>query len=156
MTQLKRTRACPQGFRIRSQCVLSPQLELQGSGISAPEALLSFPLSQASCISLLLLLLSHFSRVRLCASPLFQILFPYSSVQFSPVAQSCPTLCMRWPKYWSFNFSISPSKDPRHDEDLREPLVRRQGSQVSMRVARGPASRLERRAESLASPRDEA
>ena len=27
---------------------------------------------------------------------------------------------------------------PRHDEDLREPLVRRQGSQVSMRVARGP------------------
>ena len=23
---------------------------------------------------------------------------------------------------------------PRHDEDLREPLVRRQGSQVSMRV----------------------
>ena len=29
---------------------------------------------------------------------------------------------------------------PRHDEDLREPLVRRQGSQVSMRVARGRAS----------------
>ena len=26
---------------------------------------------------------------------------------------------------------------PRHDEYLREPLVRRQGSQVSMRVARG-------------------
>ena len=25
-------------------------------------------------------------------------------------------------------------KYPRHDEDLREPLVRRQGSQVSMRV----------------------
>ena len=25
---------------------------------------------------------------------------------------------------------------PRRDEDLREPLVRRQGSQVSMRVAR--------------------
>ena len=29
---------------------------------------------------------------------------------------------------------------PRHDEDLREPLVRRQGSQVSMRVARGSAN----------------
>ena len=29
---------------------------------------------------------------------------------------------------------------PRHDEDLREPLMRRQGSQVSMRVARGSAS----------------
>ena len=26
---------------------------------------------------------------------------------------------------------------PRHDDDLREPLVRCQGSQVSMRVARG-------------------
>ena len=30
----------------------------------------------------------------------------------------------------------------RHDEDLREPLVRCQGSQVSMRVARGSASLL--------------
>ena len=29
---------------------------------------------------------------------------------------------------------------PRHDEDLREPLVRRQGSQGSKRVARGSAS----------------
>ena len=29
---------------------------------------------------------------------------------------------------------------PRHDEDLREPLVRRQGSQFSMRVARGSVS----------------
>ena len=27
---------------------------------------------------------------------------------------------------------------PKHDEDLREPLVRRQGSQVSMRVAFRP------------------
>ena len=31
---------------------------------------------------------------------------------------------------------------PRHDEDLREPLVRRQGSQVCMREARGSASLL--------------
>ena len=30
---------------------------------------------------------------------------------------------------------------PRHDEDLREPLVRCQGSQVSMRVARGSVVR---------------
>ena len=30
----------------------------------------------------------------------------------------------------------------RHDEDLREPLVRRQGSQVSMRMARGSWSSL--------------
>lgn len=52
MTQLKRTWACSRGFRIRSQCVLSPLVELQGRGISAPESLLSFPLSRASCISL--------------------------------------------------------------------------------------------------------
>ena len=32
------------------------------------------------------------------------------------------------------NFTNAPGE---HDEDLREPLVRRQGSQVSMRVARG-------------------
>ena len=31
----------------------------------------------------------------------------------------------------------------RHDEDLREPLVRRQGSQVSMRVARRSALELQ-------------
>ena len=30
----------------------------------------------------------------------------------------------------------------RHDEDLREPLGRRQGSQVSMRMARGRTSLL--------------
>ena len=25
------------------------------------------------------------------------------------------TLCMRWPKYWSFSFSIIPSRNPRAD-----------------------------------------
>ena len=33
------------------------------------------------------------------------------TVQFSSVAQSCPALCIRWPKYWSFSFSISPSNE---------------------------------------------
>ena len=41
----------------------------------------------------------------------------------------------------------------RHDEDLREPLVRRQGSQVSMRVARGSASLLSSHGRGLG-PRD--
>ena len=27
------------------------------------------------------------------------------------VSQLCPTLCLRWPKYWSFSFSIIPSKE---------------------------------------------
>ena len=42
-----------------------------------------------------------------------------SVVPFSSCLQSLPasvfsnesTLCMRWPKYWSFNFSISPSNE---------------------------------------------
>ena len=41
----------------------------------------------------------------------------------------------------------------RHDEDLREPLVRSQGSQVSMRVARGSASWLSSHGRGLG-PRD--
>ena len=42
---------------------------------------------------------------------------------------------------------------PRHDEDLRQPLVRCQGSQVSMRVARGSASLLSSHGRGLG-PRD--
>ena len=42
---------------------------------------------------------------------------------------------------------------PRHDEDLREPLVQRQGSQVSLRVARGSASWLSSHGRGLG-PRD--
>ena len=41
----------------------------------------------------------------------------------------------------------------RHDEDLREPLMRRQGSQVSLRVARGSASWLSSHGRGLG-PRD--
>ena len=42
----------------------------------------------------------------------------YSVIPFSSFLQSFPTsfssksvLCIRWPKYWSFNFSISPSNE---------------------------------------------
>ena len=35
----------------------------------------------------------------------------YDQAQFSSVAQSCSTLCMRWSKYWSFSFSIIPSNE---------------------------------------------
>ena len=61
------------------------------------------------------------------------------------------------------NFDLSPWAErltvencavhPRHDEDLREPLVRRQGSQVSMGVARGSASWLSSHGRGLG-PRD--
>ena len=40
----------------------------------------------------------------------------------------------------------------RHDEDLREPLVRRQGSQVSMHVERGSASLLSNHGRGLGPP----
>ena len=60
--------------------------------------------------------------------PWVQLIISAWGVQFSSVAQSCPTLCdpmnrsmpglpvhhtlhMRWPKYWSFSFSIIPSKE---------------------------------------------
>ena len=48
------------------------------------------------------------SHLILCR-PLFLLpLIPPSIMVFS----SESTLCMRWPKYWSFSFSISPSKYP--------------------------------------------
>ena len=36
--------------------------------------------------------------------------FQFSSVQFR-VFSNESTFCMRWPKYWSFSFSISPSNE---------------------------------------------
>ena len=35
----------------------------------------------------------------------------FSSVQSRPTLSNESTLCMRWPKYWSFSFSIIPSKE---------------------------------------------
>ena len=45
--------------------------------------------------------------VILCHPLLFLPLIPPSIRVFSNES----TLCMRWPKYWSFNFSISPSNE---------------------------------------------
>ena len=54
---------------------------------------------------------------------------------------SCHATLMRWQTaLLKSGFYARGGFLPRHDEDLREPLVRRQGSQVSMRVARGSAS----------------
>ena len=38
-------------------------------------------------------------------------LLPVCACMHTESLQSCPTLCMRWPKYWSFSFSIIPSKE---------------------------------------------
>ena len=47
------------------------------------------------------------SHIILCRPLLFLPLVPLSIRAFSNES----TLCMRWPKYWSFSFSISPSSE---------------------------------------------
>ena len=39
------------------------------------------------------------------------LLLPPSILPSIRVFSSEPTLCMRWPKYWSFSFNISPSNE---------------------------------------------
>ena len=47
-----------------------------------------------------------------CHPAISSSVVPFSSFpQSLPASQSFPTLCMRWPKYWSFSFSIIPSKE---------------------------------------------
>ena len=49
-----------------------------------------------------------------CHPAISSSVIPFSSCpQSLPVSESFPMsqLCMRWPKYWSFSFSISPSND---------------------------------------------
>ena len=52
---------------------------------------------------------------------------PFSScTQFLPAPESFPiesTLLMRWPKYWSFSFSISPSNEQPRTDLLEDGLV---------------------------------
>ena len=46
------------------------------------------------------------NRLNLCCSHFLFSVFPSIGVSSSELA-----LCIRWPKYWSFNFSISPSSE---------------------------------------------
>ena len=51
---------------------------------------------------------------RWCHLAISSSVVPFSSCPQSPQHQSLSnesTLCMRWPKYWSFSFSIIPSKE---------------------------------------------
>ena len=50
---------------------------------------------------------THFSHLLLCCPLLLLPPFPPSISVFSNKS----TLCLRWPKYWSFSFSISPSNE---------------------------------------------
>ena len=56
---------------------------------------------------------THVHRVRDTIQPSHLGSFPSPPAPFSPsirVFSNESTLCMRWPKYWSFSFSIFPSK----------------------------------------------
>ena len=48
-----------------------------------------------------------------CHPAISSSVVPFSSPQTLPASESFPMsqLCMRWPKYWSFSFSISPSNE---------------------------------------------
>ena len=56
---------------------------------------------------------------RWCHPAISSSVVPFSCPQSLPASGSFPmsTLCMRWPKYWSFSFSISPSVLPVNTQD---------------------------------------
>ena len=58
---------------------------------------------------------THVHRVSDAFQPSHPLSSPFPSAPNpSPASESFPmesTLCMRWPKYWSFSFSIVPSKE---------------------------------------------
>ena len=59
---------------------------------------------------------THVRRLKWCHPAISSSVIPFSS--WPPIPPSIrvfsneSSLRMRWPKYWSFNFSISPSKEP--------------------------------------------
>ena len=74
--------------------------------ITARQASLSITISQSSLKLMSIELVMPSSNLILCC--------PFSSwSQSLPATESFPMsqLCMRWPKYWSFSFSIIPSKE---------------------------------------------
>ena len=57
---------------------------------------------------------THVHRVGNAIQPSHPLSSPYLPAPSPPsirVFSNESTLCMRWPKYWSFSFSISPSKE---------------------------------------------
>ena len=75
--------------------------------IAAHQASLSITNSQSSLKLMSIESVMPFSRLILCHPLLLLPPIPPSIRVFSNES----TLCMRWPKYWSFSFSIIPSKE---------------------------------------------
>ena len=46
-----------------------------------------------------------------CHSTISSSAVPFSCLQFFPASQTLPVSQIKWPKYWSFRFSISPSNE---------------------------------------------
>ena len=57
---------------------------------------------------------THVHRVGDAIQPSYLLSSPFPALNLSqPQGLSNESaLCIKWPKYWSFNFSISPSKEP--------------------------------------------
>ena len=72
----------------------------------ACQASLSFTVSQSLLKLMFIESMMPSNHLILCCPLLLPSVFP--SISFS---SSESTLCIRWPKYWSFNFSISPSNE---------------------------------------------
>ena len=65
---------------------------------------------------------THAHRVGESIQPFSSSVVPFSSCpQSLPASGSFPMrqLCMRWPKYWSFSFSISPSNEHQRQISFR-------------------------------------
>ena len=75
--------------------------------IAARQASLSITISQSSLKLRSIELVIPFSHLILC-HPLLLLPPVPPSIRVFPNES---TLCIRWPKYWSFSFSISPSKE---------------------------------------------
>ena len=86
---------------------LSPVRLFATSCIAARQASLSITMSQSSLKLTSIYLVMPSSHLILCCPLLLLPPIPPSITVFSNES----TLCMRWPKYWSFSFSISPSNE---------------------------------------------
>ena len=73
---------------------------------AARQAALSFTISQSLLKLMSIESVMPSNRLMLCHPLLLSSIFPNIRV-FSNES----TLCIRWPKYWSFSFSISPSNE---------------------------------------------
>ena len=80
---------------------------LQTSGMQQAQASLSITKVQSLCKFMSIELVTPSNHLILC-HPLLLLPSIFPSIR---VFSNESALCIRWPKYWSFNFSISPSNE---------------------------------------------